>query len=173
MGANFIRLSTSILVVLTLSGCASLERLARLIQPPQFQQADNRPGEIRLLSPSARLPAGGAAVRIWTTVTNPNPFGFTLSTLRSTLYIEDSRAADAEFPLGLPLRAREASTIPLDLSVSFSDLPELANVLRRALSGQPIRYRLDGTVGVDAGSFGQPTFGPMTLAVGELQRPLR
>ena len=32
---------------------------------------------------------------------------------------------------------------------------------------RPIAYRLDGTVGVDAGRLGQPVFGPMTLLTGQ------
>jgi hypothetical protein len=61
------------------------------------------------------------------------------------------------------------SVIPLDLTISFADLPGLANVVRRAVSGQPIGFQLDGTVGIDAGRFGQPTFGPMLLVRGEIQ----
>jgi hypothetical protein len=58
--------------------------------------------------------------------------------------------------------------VPLDLSLNFSDLPSLADVVRRAARGQSIAYRLDGTIGVDAGRVGQPVFGPMTLVRGEL-----
>jgi hypothetical protein len=157
----------------TLSSCASLEALRALVQPPRFSQADGRPSEIRLLPIQAGRPAGGATVRIWTTVTNPNAFGFTLSTVDATLLLEDARAAQAEFPLGLPLTAGETSTIPFDLTVSFADVPRLANVLRAAAAGQEIDYELEGTVGVDAGRFGQPTFGPMTLITGELRAPRR
>jgi len=53
--------------------------------------------------------------------------------------------------------------------VSLSDLPELAAVARRALGGGTIPYRLDGTIGVDAGAFGRPTFGPLTLLSGEMR----
>lgn len=55
------------------------------------------------------------------------------------------------------------------LAAGFSDLPRLADVVRRAAAGRPVEYQLDGTIGVDAGSLGQPTFGPMTLMRGELQ----
>ena len=150
-------------------GCASLERLRGLVQAPSFEQEPGRPAEIRLLGPSVSNPLGGAGVRIWTRVRNPNPFSLTLGTLRGTLHIEDSRAADVDFPLGLPLRATADATVPIDLSVSFSDVPGLANVIRRAVARQPLAYRLDGTIGVDAGQLGQPTFGPMTLLRGEMR----
>ena len=159
---------TSALVCLA-SGCAGLEGLRGLVQAPQFEQVPGRPAEVRLLGPSSVQPLGGAGVRLWARVTNPNPFGLRLGMLRGTLHIEESRAADVDFPLGLPLRAAEAAEIPIDLSVSFSDLPGLADVIRRAVNRQPLAYALEGTVGVDAGQLGQPTFGPMTLLRGEMR----
>jgi hypothetical protein len=152
------------------SGCAALEQLRALVQAPRFEEADGQPAEIRLLPPGAGTPLGGAGVRIWTKVTNPNSFGVRLGTLAGSLFLEGSRAADADFPMGLPLAAGQESVIPIDLSVSFADLPGLANVVRRAAADQPLAYRLDGTIGVDAGRLGTPTFGPMTLLRGSLRR---
>ena len=120
-----------------------------------------RPAEIRLAGST------GAGVRLWTHVTNPNPFGLTLGTLKGTLYLDAARAADADFPLGLPLTAGGESEIPIDISISFSDLPGLSSVARRIFARQSVGYRLEGTVGVDAGRLGQPVFGPMTLLRGE------
>jgi len=151
---------------LLLSSCATLEGLRTIVQPPRFEQAPDRDAELRLLGPRAGLPLGGAGVRLWTRVSNPNPFGLTLGTLNGTLYLEERRAADAEFPLGLPLSARGETTIPIDLSISFSDLPGLADVVRRAAGREPLAYRLEGTIGVDAGRLGNPVFGPMTLLRG-------
>lgn len=124
---------------------------------------------MRILGPSVSQPLGGAGVRIWTRVTNPNPFGLTLGTLRGTLRLESTQAADVDFPLGLPLRSGEDTVVPIDLTISFADIPGLAEVIRQAAARQPVEYRLDGTIGVDAGSLGQPTFGPMTLLTGELR----
>lgn len=149
--------------------CAALEQLRGLVQAPRFEEVPGRPAEIRLLPPGSSLPVGGAGVRLWTKVTNPNSFGFTLGTLRGTLFLEESRSANVDFPLGLPLNAGEETVVPIELSVSFSDLPGLANVIRRAIGQEPIAYRLDGTIGVDAGRFGQPTFGPMTLLTGDIR----
>ncbi len=149
--------------------CATLEQLRGLVQAPQFTEADDRRAEIRLLGPSTSSPLGGAAIRLWTRVRNPNPFGLTLATLRGSLFLEGSRAADADFPLGLPLTAGGDEVIPLDLRVSFSDIPGLANAIRRAVTGDPLEYRLNGTVGVDARQFGTPTFGPMDLLAGEIR----
>ena len=100
---NVLRVMTVVsAAVLLLPSCASLEGLRALVQPPTFRQTD-QPAEVRLAGPSVDRPFGGATVRLWTEVTNPNPFGFTLGTLDGTLFLEGSRAAAAAFPLGLPL----------------------------------------------------------------------
>ena len=165
---RYVFAAAAVLIAAGLSACASLEGLRALIQPPQFWQADGQRSEIRLLPIQSGRPAGGATVRIWTTVTNPNPFGFTLSTVDTKLFLEDTQAAETSFPLGLPLQARGTETIPLDISLSFADIPRLAGVIRQAARGQAVNFRLEGVVGIDAGRLGQPTFGPMTLLSGTL-----
>jgi len=151
------------------SGCAALEGLRAIVQPPTFTEAEGQPAELRLLGPGRDTPVGGAAIRIWTRVRNPNGFGLTLTSLEGTLLLEGSRAADADFPLGLPLQANGDEVIPLDLRVSFADVPGLAGAIRNAVAGRPLAYRLNGTVGVDAGRFGTPRFGPMNLLSGEIR----
>jgi hypothetical protein len=158
-----------VMLAFATTGCATLGPLAQIVQPPRFRQADNQPAQIRLIAPSLRNPTGGAGVRVWLEVTNPNSFGFTLSTVNATLALQGTRAATGDFPLGLPLRAGEQSVVPLDLTVSFADVPGLASVARQAASGGAIDYALDGTVGVEAGRLGRPTFGPMPLTRGELR----
>ncbi len=56
----------------------------------------------------------------------------------------------------------------LDAERLGADLPGLAGVVRQS-GGGSASYQLDGTIGVDAGRFGQPTFGPLRLATGELR----
>jgi hypothetical protein len=166
------RLICAAAAALMVSGCAGLEQLRQFVQAPRFEQADGQRAEIRLVGPRRDLPIGGAAVRLWTHVTNPNAFGLTLGTLKGTLFLEGTRAADADFPLGLPLRAGEDTVVPIDLSISFSDLPGLADAIRRAIDREPLPYRFEGTIGVDAGRLGTPVFGPMTLLTGDIQ-PVR
>jgi hypothetical protein len=166
------RLSWAALIVAAAcaaASCAKLGGLGAIVQPPSFEQAEGREAELRLFTPSLDRPVGGAGVRVWLEVTNPNTFGFTLSAVRATLMLEGTRAATGDFPLGLPLRAREATVVPLDLSISFSDLPDLSGTLRRIAIGGVVPYALDGTVTVDAGRLGQPSFGPMRLTTGELR----
>lgn len=149
--------------------CAELNQLAALVRAPRFEQAPDRQAEIRVIGDGAGLPIGGAGIRLWARVTNPNPFSLTLGTLKGSLFLEDSRAADVDFPLGLPLPAGGDTTVPIDLTVSLSNLPGLAETIRRAVTRQPFAYRLEGTIGVDAGRLGQPVFGPMTLLRGEVR----
>jgi len=164
------RLSVIGAILFAAQACASLP-INRLIQPVHFEAADDRGSEIRLIGPQAGQPLGGAAVRLWTRVRNPNPFGLTLSSLRVTLMLEDTRAAEGEFPLGLPLEAGQDSVVPLDLAIRFSDVPALATMLRRSVGSQPLRYSVEGSFAVAVGRLGSPTFGPLTLFSGELRPP--
>ena len=167
------RHTTALLLILygiaVLPGCGGVRALQRIIQPPRFEQAPNHPAEIRLVAPSLANPAGGAGVTLWLQVTNPNPFGFTISHLDTTLLLEGTRAADGDFPLGLPLGAGQSSVIPVDLSISFAELPALGAVIQRAARGSAVGYELEGTVGIDAGPFGRPIFGPLRFVAGELR----
>src|SRR5207247_896485 len=111
------------------SACASLGGLAALVQAPRFETVPDRPAEFRLLGSGLGRPLGGAGVRLWARVENPNPLGLTLSTLNGSLLLESARSADwpraatLDLPLGLPLAARQQTEIPIDLTASFSDLP--------------------------------------------------
>ncbi len=140
-----------------------------MIQPPRFEVARDRQPELRLLGPGPGRPLGGAALRLWAVVENPNPLGLTLSTLTGGLLLEGQQAARVDFPLGVPLTAGQSTLVPLEVGISFADVPNLAGALTRAVTGNPIRYRLDGTVGVDAGLLGRPSFGPMTLLQGDVR----
>ena len=159
-------LRSAILAALVLSsaGCAAaLQGLQQLMQPPRFEQDDQSRSDIRLRG------TNGAAIRIWTRVTNPNAFGVTLGTLQGTLRLENSRAATVDFPLGLPLQAHSEETIPIDLSIDFRDVPGLSQAIARAVARQPIAFEIEGTIGISAGRLGMQTLGPMTWLRGELR----
>jgi hypothetical protein len=156
-------------LALAFQGCASLGGLGGLVRAPRFERDDQRPAELRLFGRTSTGGLGGAGVRLWARVYNPNPFGLTLSTLRGSLFLEETRSATVDLPLGLPLVAQEEQGVPIDISIDVADLPSLLNVVGRAVTGQTVGYRLDGTIGVDAGALGTPTFGPMTLLRGDAQ----
>ena len=146
----------------------SCATLGQVIQPPRLSMASGRQAQLRLIGPSVQNPLGGAAIRIWARVENPNPVGFTLAGLTGDLFLEDTRAAAVDFPLGVPLVARQDTVIPLDISLRWSDLPGLAQMATRLLTRSTIAYRLDGTLRLDAGALGQPSFGPTTWLRGDL-----
>ena len=148
------------------AACASLQEL---IQPPQLSVASGRSSEIRLLGPTIARPLGGAEVRVWTRVHNPNAFGFTLTRLAGNFFLGDEPAADINLPLGLPLEASGDTIIPIDLAISFADIPDLADQIAGALGGRTLDYMVRGTLSVDAGALGQPSFGPSTWLNGELR----
>jgi hypothetical protein len=154
----------AVLAALALGACAILPE--EVIRPPQFERVDEPRSEIRLFGPTQQHPLGGAAFRIWSRVENPNGFGVTLTRVEGDLFLEGARAAAVSLPLGLPLVARRDTIIPLELRLGFADLPGLAETALRAVTGAELGYRLDGTVSVDAGILGEPTFGPMTLMQG-------
>jgi hypothetical protein len=156
----------AVAIVVAASGCAALQQLSAVLQPPRFGGAPGQRPEVRFLSPAVDRPLGGAGIRLWTRVENPNAVGFTLGTLRGTLFLDDANAALADLPLGLPLEARSEAIFPIDLTISFADLPGLADVVRRAARNETVDYRFEGTISVEAGRFGTPTFGPMTVLRG-------
>jgi hypothetical protein len=148
-----------------LGACAALQDI---IQPPIFEMASGRSSEVRLLGPSVSRPLGGAQIRVWARVENPNAVGFTLTRLAGNVLLDDQHAATVDLPLGLPLQAAGDTVIPLDVGVSFADIPELAERIANAVSGGRIHYALRGIVSVDAGALGQPSFGPSTWLSGDV-----
>ena len=144
-------------------GCTALQGLQAFIQPPRFEQDSQNRSEIRLRGTT------GAAVRVWTRVSNPNSFGLTLGTLRGSLHLEGSRAATVDFPFGLPLQAQSEEIVPIDISVDFRDVPGLGQAITRAVTRQPIAFEIEGTIGISAGGLGMQTLGPMTWLRGELR----
>jgi hypothetical protein len=166
---NAARLVLLLSLAALLPGCASLGSLAQALQAPRFEIAPGQQAQLTLLAPSAQRPLGGASIRLWAQVTNPNPLGLTLSRLAGGLALEGIDAASVDFPLGLPLPASGSTVVPLDIAISFSDVPRLAQLIPRAVTGGAVAYRLNGTATLDAGVLGQPSFGPMTLLQGSIQ----
>ena len=148
------------------AGCATLKQF---VQPPVFTTTNAQASQLRLLGPSTSRPLGGAALRVYARVQNPNAFGLTLSRLAGTLQLEGERAADVDLPLGLPLLAQQDTVIPIDLNISFNDIPDLARALRDAVTRNSVQYRLVGTLTVDGGPLGDASFGPSAWLGGQVQ----
>jgi hypothetical protein len=155
----------ALLLAGVLAGCATLQNL---VQAPRFSVAPGRQAELRLAGPSLGSPLGGATVRIWARVENPNAVGINLTRLDGNLFLEDARAADVSLPLGLPLLAQRDTVVPLDITLALAELPGLAGVARKVLGAGAVAYRLDGAVTVDAGPLGPLSFERATLVRGEV-----
>jgi hypothetical protein len=140
-----------------------------IVEQPRFEPADGH-GTIRFLTPSPANPAGEARVTLWIKVTNINPFDVTLSTLETTLLFGGRRAATGHFPLRLSIGAKQESVVSIDFSIGSADLTAVRGALIDVFIGSAATYQLDGTVGIDAGRFGQSTFGPTTLTVGSVRQ---
>jgi hypothetical protein len=158
-----------IAAALLIGGTAACATLSQLIQPPTFSAASNQPSQIRLIGPGAGHLLGGIGVRLYARVQNPNAFGLTLTHLAGNLFLEGQRTADVDLPLGLPMRAAQDTVLPIDINVSFADIPGIVSTVQAALARNTVAYRLDGSFAVDAGPFGQPSFGPQTLFGGSMQ----
>ena len=167
MAMKTLRRASVLLALPLMSGCATLAQLG--IQAPQFTVDNGQQPQLRLVGPSFQNPRGGAALRLYARVRNPNPVGLTLARLAGGLQLEGRDAAQVNFPLGVPLQANGDVLVPLDIVVNFNDIPGLADVLLRAATGGSVRYALNGTVGVDAGVLGQQSFGPMNLLSGSVR----
>lgn len=164
---RLLALALLLAVSAVVAACAALN-LGNVLQAPKFSIAQGYTSELRLVAPSTQNPLGGAGVRIWARVQNPNPFGLALAALEGSLALEGTRAANVNFPWGVPLLAQADTVVPIDMTIRFSDLPGLANLASRLLTRSTVGYQLDGTVTVDAGVLGQPKFGPSTLLRGDL-----
>ncbi len=162
MSGKIVRLA---LAGLLLGGgaCATLQQL---VQPLNFSTAPGQQAELRLFGPSAQRPLGGIGVRLWAQVQNPNPLGVNLTHITGNLFLSNTQAGSVDLPLGLALQANGTTTFPVDVSISFADIPSLAGILGQAVSGSAVPYRLDGRFSVAAGQLGSFDFGPQTLLTG-------
>ncbi len=153
----------AVILVIALAGCATLQQL---VQPLSFSAAPGQQAQLRLFGPSAQRPLGGVGVRLWARVQNPNPLGVDLTHITGNLFLANTQAGSVDLPLGLSLQANGETTFPVDVSISFSDIPSLAGTIGRALGGSAVPYRLDGRFSVAAGALGSFDFGPQTLLAG-------
>ena len=121
--------------------CASMGSLGNpgaIIQPPRFEQRPRSTcrGSTSRASKRRRRPTVDASHQSESVRAAARHLQE-----RHASILEDSRAADADFPLGLPLAAGGDSVIPIDISISFSDLPRLGVSAQRLLARQAVPYR--------------------------------
>jgi hypothetical protein len=155
-------------VALSVASCAAFQQLLN-VEAPRFEVVRDRPSVLTLDPASVLSGRPLANVRIWARVTNPNTFGLTISRLRGDLFLEDRELADVDLPMGLPLAAARDTVFPIDVSFGLPTLGSLGALGEALLRRSAVDYRLDGIVGIDAGAFGTPTFGPRTWLTGQFE----
>ena len=161
-------LAFGVVVVAGVAACASLG-LGEVVQAPRISASGTQDGRLDYMGPSLSNPLGSARIRLYARIENPNPFGLTLANLAGNLFLQSTEAAQVSLPIGLPMLAHGDTIVPIDVTIGLDDVPGLVNVVRNALDTGSLDYRLNGTVGVDAGALGTPTFGPMNLMEGEVR----
>jgi LEA14-like dessication related protein len=156
-----------LLSTLVLSACAGLQNLLN-IESPRFELVTDRESGLTIDPISVLTDEPFVVLRVWARVINPNSFGLTLSRLEGDVFLEGREMAEVDLPFGLPLQAARDTIIPVELRFGIPSLSSLGGLGQALLARRPVRYRLDGVIGVDAGALGEPTFGPRTWLQGEV-----
>lgn len=156
------RLLSLLAVPLVLAACAPRQTV---VQVPTFNVES-----VRLQS--LTLPGGGvpatATLSILLRIQNPNPFGVRLARAGGNFFLDGKDVSRVELPnVALPANGEARQEALLSVPITFANLAEFVRVAR----GEAVSYRIDGNFTVDAGLFGQPTFGPYTLSQGTIRQP--
>lgn len=159
--------SIVVLAAVATAGCATLGSLLNVVSP-RFELVPEREAVLTLDPISILTDNPFVVVRVWTRVTNPNNFGLVISKLTGDVFLEGREMAEVNLPLGLPLPAARDTVIPLEIRFGIPSLSSLGALGSALYARRPVTYRLDGTIGVDAGALGEPTFGPRTWLQGQL-----
>lgn len=118
-----------------------------MLSAPTFRIDPNGSGFVRIDPPG--VGDGSAVFRLVLAAENPNPFALKLSALDGDLYLQEVRAAQAQFRGGLELPANGSSRVVIDARVPLTAAPALLEALAGVLGGGSVRYRVDAAVAVD------------------------
>lgn len=154
------------LAVLVMTACAPG---ARMLSAPTFRLDPSGSGFVRIDPPG--VGDGSAVFRLVLVAENPNPFALRLAALDGDLYLQDVRAAQAQFRGGLELPANGSSRLILDARVPLTAAPALLESLANVLGAGTVRYRVDAGVSVDVLGSTQ-RFPRFTLVEGQLDTGL-
>jgi LEA14-like dessication related protein len=137
------RLLAATAVVLALSGCAALSKLARsAFDPPKLEFVDWS---------AKALDAEGVTVALQYKLTNPNAQGFKLSRIGWALDLEGKPAAKGDMPSGLTVPASGSAPLEVPVRVRWRDVPDLVRLLVSPKGD--VGFKVTGTAAL-AGPFG-------------------
>ncbi len=149
-------------LALTLAACAPR---AAVVQVPEYRIVRTRLTSLTL--PGAGGPAT-ATLSLQLLVRNPNPYPIRLARAGGRFFLDGNDVGGVELPnIDLPSGRQVEQEALLSLPITFANLGEFVRVAR----GEAVSYRVDGSFTVDAGLFGQPSFGPYTLSQGVIKQP--
>lgn len=128
---------TWLIITVVLLLAAGLVMLIRRLQPPDVKLTSVRPDQLR---------AGEQRLRVGLRVQNPNPIPLPVLNMTYQLWLEERPIASGD----ADLRRRVPARGEADMEVMVTgDAGHLARTLPKlALTPQPWRYRLEGTVAV-------------------------
>lgn len=161
------RLRWSIPLLLAALLVACVPGVAPTVGAPTFRLVADGSGALRF-----DLGSEGPTLttRFTLEATNPNPIALRLTDLTGAVVLEDALAVDLRFVDGVDLPARGVANLVLDVAVPISSAVAVTAVARDLVAGEPVRYRVDASVGVDV--FGIPNrFPRTTLVAGEFRGP--
>ncbi|WP_420595804.1 LEA type 2 family protein [Deinococcus sp.] len=148
------------LTTLLLGSCAPV--LQRVVQVPTFTVVQTRLTGLTIGSPAI------ARVTLRLRVENPNPVSARLANFSGSFFLDGAEVGDANLPnIDLPARSSTEQLVYLEIPVSL----KTAAIWLQVARGREMPYRVDGTFTADLGAFGQPSFGPYTLAQGVFKQP--
>lgn len=145
-----------------LSGCAPRQAF---VQVPEIKVESVR--LVSLTVPGFTAPPV-ANLTMKLRVYNPNAYAVRLVRAHGRFVLDGSDVGSVELPnIDLPARGEAQQDAHVSIPVSFSTVAPFLRVAR----GESVSYRIDGSFVLDAGIFGQPPFGPYTLAQGVIRQP--
>ena len=132
------------LAAIVLTACAPG---ARMLSAPTFRLDPSGSGFVRIDPPG--VGDGSTLFRLVLVAENPNPFALRLAALDGDLYLQEVRAAQAQFRGGLELPANGSSRLVMDTRVPLAAAPALLESLANVLGAGSVRYRVDAAVAID------------------------
>ena len=155
----------ALIVFLALSLVGACVPQVSSLEQPTFRAVPESVRLVRLDPPG--IGSGTALFRLELDASNPNAFALTLSDLDFDLFLGDRPVARGSSG-GVSLPPNGSERLTLEVTVDLEETPELLGDLTRLVTGEPLRYRLEGAATAEA--FGlQRRFSAVTLAAGTVE----
>ncbi|MFY9268469.1 MAG: LEA type 2 family protein [Candidatus Manganitrophaceae bacterium] len=134
-GCRFVFFYLLFIVMIGYAGCAP----TKIVSAPEWR--------IQAVEMD-RLDFSGAHLSVAVRITNPNPFGLTVSHLLYRLSIGEGEIASGEISVPFIIARHGSADVVLPIEVRFKQIGKLAPLLREKSGG--IDYRIEGEVTVRA-----------------------